>query len=218
MGPVLLNLLVNFMETREEPLSWGVIYSAGLFFSGILGALLQNQYIHQINKVMLAVKTAVLTTVYRKAIHGEGTGLAGFSAGEVMNLMSTDADRISNFYRSLHELWSLPLQFSITLYLLYQQVGIAFLGGLGLAFLLVPLNKVLATRIMNNNKELLRHKDARVKVLPSLCVLTFLISLHSNVYSMLLPLSSLLLFSFLPSLPFSFYFTFFAFLSFFLFP
>ncbi|XP_040207675.1 ATP-binding cassette sub-family C member 10 [Rana temporaria] len=168
MGPVLLNLLVNFMETREEPLSWGVIYSAGLFFSGILGALLQNQYIHQINKVMLAVKTAVLTTVYRKAIHGEGTGLAGFSAGEVMNLMSTDADRISNFYRSLHELWSLPLQFSITLYLLYQQVGIAFLGGLGLAFLLVPLNKVLATRIMNNNKELLRHKDARVKLVTEL--------------------------------------------------
>ncbi|PIO32590.1 hypothetical protein AB205_0204560 [Aquarana catesbeiana] len=168
MGPVLLNLLVNFMETREEPLSWGVIYTAGLFCSGILGALLQNQYTHQINKVMLAVRTSVLTTVYRKAIHGEGTGLAGFSPGEVMNLMSTDADRISNFYRSLHELWSLPLQFSITLYLLYQQVGIAFLGGLGLAFLLVPLNKVLATRIMNNNKELLQHKDARVKLVTEL--------------------------------------------------
>ncbi|XP_077341580.1 ATP-binding cassette sub-family C member 10 isoform X2 [Lithobates pipiens] len=168
MGPVLLNLLVNFMETREEPLSWGVIYTAGLFCSGILGALLQNQYTHQINKVMLAVRTSVLTTVYRKAIHGEGTGLAGFSPGEVMNLMSTDADRISNFYRSLHELWSLPLQFAITLYLLYQQMGIAFLGGLGLAFLLVPLNKVVATRIMNNNKELLQHKDARVKLVTEL--------------------------------------------------
>ncbi|XP_018411207.1 PREDICTED: multidrug resistance-associated protein 7 [Nanorana parkeri] len=168
MGPVLLNFLVNFMETREEPLSWGVIYTAGLFCSGFLGALLQNQFTHQVNKVMLAVRTSVLTTVYRKVIHGEGTGLAGFSPGEVMNLMSTDADRISNFCRSFHELWSLPLQFSITLYLLYQQVGIAFLGGLGLALLLVPLNKVVATRIMNNNKELLQHKDARVKLVTEL--------------------------------------------------
>nr|DBA27410.1 TPA: hypothetical protein GDO54_011565 [Pyxicephalus adspersus] len=168
MGPVLLNLLVNFMESREEPLSWGVIYTAGLFCSGFLGALLQNQYTHQINKLMLAVRTSVLTAVYRKVIHGEGTGLAGFAPGEVMNLMSTDTDRITNFFRSFHELWSLPLQFSITLYLLYQQVGIAFLGGLGLALLLLPLNKVIATRIMNNNKELLQHKDARVKLVAEL--------------------------------------------------
>ncbi|KAM5164109.1 ATP-binding cassette sub-family C member 10 isoform 2-T2 [Mantella aurantiaca] len=168
MGPVLLNLLVNFMETREEPLSWGVIYTAGLFCSGFLGALLQNQYMYQINKGMLAVRTSVLTTVYRKAIHGEGTGLAGFSPGEVMNLMSTDVDRITNFCRSFHELWSLPLQFAITLYLLYQQVGIAFLGSLGLALLLVPLNKVIATRIMSNNRELLQHKDDRVKLVTEL--------------------------------------------------
>ncbi|XP_068088676.1 ATP-binding cassette sub-family C member 10-like isoform X2 [Hyperolius riggenbachi] len=168
MGPVLLNLLVTFMETQEEPLSWGVIYAIGLFASGFLGAILQNQYIHQINKLMLAVRTSVLTAVYHKAICGEGPRLAKFSPGEVMNLMSTDTDRVSNFYRSFHELWSLPLQFSVTLYLLYQQVGIAFLGGLGLALLLVPLNKVIATRIMNNNKEMLLHKDARVKMVTEL--------------------------------------------------
>ncbi|XP_068088685.1 ATP-binding cassette sub-family C member 10 isoform X2 [Hyperolius riggenbachi] len=168
MGPLLLNLLVNFMETQEEPLSWGVIYVTGLFVSGFLGAILQNQYIHQINKLMLAVRTSVLTAVYHKAICGEGTRLAKFSTGEVMNLLSTDTDRVSNFYRSFHELWSLPLQLSVTLYLLYQQVGIAFLGGLGLALLLVPLNKVVATGIMNNIKEMLLHKDTRVKIVTEL--------------------------------------------------
>ncbi|KAM3930652.1 ATP-binding cassette sub-family C member 10 isoform 2-T3 [Leptodactylus fuscus] len=49
-----------------------------------------------------------------------------------------------------------------------SQVGIAFLGGLGLALPLVPLNKVIATRIMNNNKEMLKHKDARVKLVTEL--------------------------------------------------
>ncbi|XP_069810525.1 ATP-binding cassette sub-family C member 10 isoform X2 [Dendropsophus ebraccatus] len=168
MGPVLLNLLVNFMETREEALSWGALYTLGLFSSGFLGALVQNQFTHQINKLMLSVRAAVLGSVYRKTLRGEGAALATFSPGEVVNFMSTDADRISNFCRSFHELWSLPVQFSITLYLLYQQVGIAFLGGLGLALLLVPLNKVIANRIMRNNKEMLQHKDARVKLVSEL--------------------------------------------------
>uniref|UniRef100_A0A8C5RAM8 Multidrug resistance-associated protein 7 n=1 Tax=Leptobrachium leishanense TaxID=445787 RepID=A0A8C5RAM8_9ANUR len=168
MGPLLLNLLVDFMETGEEPLSWGVLYTMGLFTSGVLGALLQNQFTHEVNKVMLAVRAAVLTSVYRKAIRGEGTSLGTFSPGEVVNFMSTDTDRISNFCRSFHELWSLPLQFAVTLYLLYRQVGVAFLGGLGLALLLVPVNKVVASRIMANNQDMLQHKDARVKLMAEL--------------------------------------------------
>ena len=40
----------------------------------------------------------------------------------------------------------------------------AFVGGLILALLLVPVNKVIATRIMASNQEMLQHKDARVKV------------------------------------------------------
>ena len=39
-----------------------------------------------------------------------------------------------------------------------------FLLVLILALLLVPVNKVIATRIMASNQEMLQHKDARVKV------------------------------------------------------
>ncbi|OCT79575.1 ATP-binding cassette sub-family C member 10 [Xenopus laevis] len=168
LGPLLLNLLVNFMESAEEPLSSGILYTLGLFTSCFLGALLQNQYTHEVNKLILAVRASVLTSVYRKALRGIGTGLAGFSKGEIVNFMSTDADRISNFCRSFHEVWSLPLQFSVTLYLLYLQVGVAFLGGLGLALLLLPINKVIANRIVVNNSDLLKHKDARVKLMTEL--------------------------------------------------
>lgn len=36
--------------------------------------------------------------------------------------MSVDADRVVNLCVSLHELWSLPAQIAIALYLLYTQV------------------------------------------------------------------------------------------------
>ncbi|XP_067149343.1 ATP-binding cassette sub-family C member 10 isoform X3 [Apteryx mantelli] len=164
-GPLLLNLLVNFMESRQEPLSHGVLYALGLFAGSFLGALLRNQFSYEVYKVMLMVRAAVISAIYRKTLRVSSTSLAHFTVGEIVNFMSTDTDRLVNFCPSFHEVWSLPFQFAITLYLLYQQVGVAFLGGLALALLLVPINKVIANRIMKCNKEMLKHKDSRVKLM-----------------------------------------------------
>lgn len=163
-GPLLLNLLVNFMESRQEPLSHGVLYALGLFAGSFLGALLRNQFSYEMNKVALMVRAAVISAIYRKALRVSSTSLAHFTVGEIVNFMSTDTSRLVNFCRSFHELWSLPVQLAITLYLLHQQVGIAFLGGMALALLLVPINKIIANCIMANNKKMLEHKDTRVKV------------------------------------------------------
>ncbi|XP_074899136.1 ATP-binding cassette sub-family C member 10 isoform X2 [Buteo buteo] len=165
LGPLLLNLLVSFMESRQEPLSHGVLYALGLFAGSFLGSLLRNQFSYEVNKVTLMVRAAVVSAIYRKALCVGSTSLTHFTVGEIVNFMSTDTGRLVNFCLSFHEVWSLPFQFAITLYLLYQQVGVAFLGGLALALLLVPINKVIANRIMMNNKEMLKHKDTRVKLM-----------------------------------------------------
>ncbi|XP_063161458.1 ATP-binding cassette sub-family C member 10 isoform X2 [Candoia aspera] len=167
-GPLLLNLLVSFMESHQEPLSHGVLYALGLFAGSFLGAILRNQFNYEINKIILTVRTAVISAIYQKALRVNGSSLASFTTGEIVNFMSTDTDRLVNFCFSFHELWSLPFQFAVTLYLLYQQVGIAFLGGLALAMLLVPINKVIANCIMEKNKEMLKHKDIRVKLMTEL--------------------------------------------------
>lgn len=160
-GPLLLSLLVGFLEEGQEPLSHGLLYALGLAGSAVLGAVLQNQYGYEVRKVTLQARGAVLNILYRKALH---LGPRRPPTGEVLNFLGTDSERLLNFTGSFHEAWGLPLQLAITLYLLYQQVGLAFVGGLVLALLLVPVNKVIATRIMASNQEMLQHKDARVKV------------------------------------------------------
>ncbi|XP_051939169.1 ATP-binding cassette sub-family C member 10 isoform X2 [Hippocampus zosterae] len=118
--------------------------------------------------VALSARAALVSAIYAKALRVGGAGLARLALGEVVNLMSADTDRVVNFFNSFHELWSLPFQLAIALYLLYLQVGVAFLGGLGLALLLVPFNKFLASRIVRNNRRMLRYKDARVKLMTEL--------------------------------------------------
>ncbi|XP_072104805.1 ATP-binding cassette sub-family C member 10 isoform X2 [Mobula birostris] len=164
-GPLLLNLLVNFMESGTEQMSKGIWYTLGLFLSTFVGAIILNQFNYQVMMVGMSVRAAIISAIYRKALRVNATTLSRFSVGEIVNFMSTDTDRIVNFFPSFHEVWSLPFQFGITLYLLYQQVGAAFLGGLIVGLLLVPVNKVIANIIMENNKKMLGHKDSRVMLM-----------------------------------------------------
>ncbi|KAG3289518.1 ATP binding cassette subfamily C member 10 [Ictidomys tridecemlineatus] len=164
-GPLLLSLLVGFLEEGQEPLSHGLLYALGLASGAVLGAVLQNQYGYEVRKVTLQARGAVLNILYRKTLQ---LGPSRPPAGEALNLLGTDSERLLNFASSFHEAWGLPLQLAITLYLLYNQVGLAFVGGLVLALLLVPVNKVIATRIMASNQEMLQHKDARVKLVTEL--------------------------------------------------
>uniref|UniRef100_A0A8C8I031 ATP-binding cassette sub-family B member 6 n=1 Tax=Oncorhynchus tshawytscha TaxID=74940 RepID=A0A8C8I031_ONCTS len=165
-GPLLLSSLVTYMEEEGAPISWGAWCATGLFFSTLFSALIRNLFVFEVSKVSLSARAALISSIYGKTLRVNGGGLAArFTLGEVVNFMSTDTDRVVNFFNSFHEMWSLPFQFSIALYLLYLQVGVAFLGGLGVALLLVPLNKVLASKIMENNKHMLTHKDSRVKLM-----------------------------------------------------
>lgn len=163
-GPLLLSSLVNFMEEKGAPVSTGVCCALGLFLTTLFSSIFRNIFSFQISKVALRARAALVAAIYGKALQVSSSSLSCFTLGEIVNLMSTDADRVVSFFTSFHELWSMPFQFSITLYLLYLQVGVAFLGGLGIALLLVPFNKFLATRILRNNKQMLRCKDSRVKV------------------------------------------------------
>lgn len=163
-GPLLLSGLVGFMEEEHAPVSTGACCALGLFASTFLSSILRNIFLFEVSKVTLSARAALVSAIYGKALRVSGSSLAGFTLGEVVNLMSTDTDRVGNFFNSFHELWSLPFRFAITLYLLYLQVGVAFVGGLAVALLLVPFNKFLASRILSNNKDMLRHKDSRVKV------------------------------------------------------
>nr|KAF6362437.1 ATP binding cassette subfamily C member 10 [Pipistrellus kuhlii] len=164
-GPLLLSLLVGFLEEGQEPLSNGLLYALGLAAGAVLGAVLGNQYGYELRKVTLQARGAVLNLLYRKASQ---LGPSRPPVGEALNLLGTDSERLLNFAGSFHEAWGLPLQLAITLYLLHLQVGVAFVGGLILAVLLVPVNKVIATRIMTSNQEMLQHKDTRVKLITEL--------------------------------------------------
>lgn len=99
---------------------------------------------------------------------GGGSVSASAPAADAQTLMSVDAGRLVNLALSFHELWSLPLQILLALYLLYTQVGPAFLAGLAVSLALIPLNRLLAQRIQAASGRMMAAKDARMALMSQL--------------------------------------------------
>ena len=73
--------------------------------------------------ISIVFKTAMLLAVYEKLLHIPAFKLTDdFSSGKLINLMSTDVERIGGFIASFHAFWSMPMNFTIALYLLYREV------------------------------------------------------------------------------------------------
>lgn len=104
---------------------------------------------------------SVITAIYRKALEARSVNE---SYPDVLNLMSTDTDRIVQSCIGFHSFWSIPFQLFMALYLLYTQIGIAFIAGVCFATALIPINRWIANAIQSYSQGLMSAKDARISL------------------------------------------------------
>ncbi|KAI5642716.1 ABC transporter transmembrane region domain-containing protein [Phthorimaea operculella] len=165
-GPMLLNKLVAFVEDETIDQHLGYSYAAGLLAATLISSLFNVHFNWLMSLIGLKMRGAIVATILRKTLSVTSSELTkAFSVGEITNFMSTDTDRIVNSCPSFHALWSIPLQLFITLFLLYQQVGISFLAGVAFSVILIPINKVIANKIGDLSTKMMTHKDTRVSLI-----------------------------------------------------
>lgn len=63
-----------------------------------------------------------------------------------MNLMSVDAQKLMDVTGFIHLLWSNILQITLSISLLWAELGPSVLAGVGLMVLLIPINGILAAK------------------------------------------------------------------------
>ncbi|KAF5176046.1 ABC transporter ATP-binding protein/permease VMR1, partial [Thalictrum thalictroides] len=126
-------------------------------------SFLDTQYTFRLSKLKLKLRSSIMVIIYRKCLFVSLAERSKFSEGEIQTFMSVDAERTVNICNSLHDVWSLPLQIGVALYLLYTQVKFAFVSGITITILLIPVNRWLATLIARATEEMMKQKDERIR-------------------------------------------------------
>ncbi|XP_022146679.1 ABC transporter C family member 2-like [Momordica charantia] len=161
VGPVILNKLLESMQ-RGDPSGMGYIYAFSIFAGVLLGVLFEAQYFQNVMRVGFRLRSTLIAAVFRKSLRLTHEARKKFATGKITNLMTTDAETLQQITQSLHTLWSAPFRITISMVLLYQQLGVSALFGSSLLVLLFPIQTLVISRLQKQSKEGLQRTDKRI--------------------------------------------------------
>ncbi|XP_071976750.1 multidrug resistance-associated protein 1-like isoform X2 [Engystomops pustulosus] len=164
-GPGILKLLIQFVGDKDAPNWHGYLYTALLFICTCLQTLILHKYFHICFVTGMRLKTAIVGLVYRKALVISNAARRTSTIGEIVNLMSVDAQRFMDLATYINMIWSAPLQVILALYLLWQNLGPSVLAGVAVMILLVPVNAVIAMKSKKYQVVQMKCKDNRIKLM-----------------------------------------------------
>ncbi|GFR59427.1 canalicular multispecific organic anion transporter 2 [Elysia marginata] len=164
-SPVLLSLLIGYAENKENDYAWkGFTLAVLLFASQMFKSILFNLSFWSSQIVGMQMKTTLIAAIYKKALTMNNEAKKESTAGEIVNLMSVDCQRIMEVMNFFFFAWTTPIQVIAAIAILYQYIGVSALAGLAVLLLTVPLNSYLAGRQQKLQLLNLELKDSRLRL------------------------------------------------------
>ncbi|RHY38103.1 hypothetical protein DYB38_010877, partial [Aphanomyces astaci] len=164
VGPMVIKYIIEFLSDPTAELSTGLQYALAIFVSGVVQSFSLRQYFFLCFETGLRFRSAIVTAVYQKSLVLAASARAKKSTGEITNLMSVDAQRLQDITNYLHAIWYALFQIIISSYLLYLQLGVAFLAGVIVMLLIIPTTAAISQYMRTLQRALMAVKDERVKV------------------------------------------------------
>ncbi|KAK9451809.1 P-loop containing nucleoside triphosphate hydrolase protein [Limtongia smithiae] len=160
-----LILFINaYTEGHPEPFTGGVIIAFGMLFTSIGQTACQHQHFQRTMTVGMQVKSALVSSIYRKAVVLSGEAKAQSSTGDIVNLMSVDAQRLQDITQNGQVLWSGPFQIFLCLYNLYSLLGNSMWAGVFVMIVMIPTNGYIARKQRALQKAQMKTKDQRTRL------------------------------------------------------
>ncbi|KAG7325289.1 hypothetical protein KOW79_011605 [Hemibagrus wyckioides] len=165
INPQLLRMLIEFTKNKNVPSWWGFALAFLMFGCALLQTLILHQHFQYCFVTGMRLRTAIIGAIYRKSLVITNEAKRSSTVGEIVNLMSVDAQRFMDLTTFLNMLWSAPLQIILALFFLWQTLGASVLAGVAVMVLLIPFNAVIAMKTRAYQVEQMQYKDARIKLM-----------------------------------------------------
>ncbi|XP_043085931.1 ATP-binding cassette sub-family C member 3 isoform X2 [Puntigrus tetrazona] len=165
VNPQLLRMLIDFTKQSNSPLWWGYSLAFLMFGTSLLQTLILHQHFQYCFVTGMRLRTGIIGAIYRKSLAITNEAKRSSTVGEVVNLMSVDAQRFMDLTTFLNMLWSAPLQIILALFFLWQNLGASVLAGVAVMVLLIPFNAFIAMKTRTYQVEQMKHKDDRIKLM-----------------------------------------------------
>ncbi|CAL1536758.1 unnamed protein product [Lymnaea stagnalis] len=165
-GPLLLILLLSYMEARSPGVEWqGYCVCVLMLIVGQFRIAVFNFSMWTSYKLGMVVKSVLITAIYKKAMRISNEAKKESTVGDIVNLMSVDAQRIQEFLIKISFCHTTPIQVIVSILIIYLLIGPAVLVGFLVVIILMPLSIWIATKQSDLLKDNLKFKDTRIRMM-----------------------------------------------------
>lgn len=168
--PQLLRLLIQFIDSytagkQKEPVIRGAAIALAMFAVSVGQTMALHQYFQRAFETGMRIKTALTSAIYNKSLKLSNEGRASKSTGDIVNYMAVDTQRLQDLTQYGQQLWSAPYQIVLCMISLYNLVGYSMFAGVGAMILMIPINGLIARLMKTLQKEQMKNKDSRTRLI-----------------------------------------------------
>ncbi|XP_048586332.1 ATP-binding cassette sub-family C member 4 isoform X2 [Nematostella vectensis] len=163
--PLFLKKLIKFFSGYQMTETEAYLYALAVSLCTITSLFLNTPYYYLRKMTGLNAKEGCITLIYSKILKLSPSSFSKIPNLNIANLVSSDVAKVDTAFFYLHYLILGPIEAIIVTVLLWQEIGVSCLAGMGLLFLLVPMQIGMSNFIMNLRNQAAQVMDQRVKVM-----------------------------------------------------
>lgn len=164
IGPYLINDFVVFLtKKQDQSLNYGYLLALGFLSAKIVETVTQRQWIFGARQLGMRLRAALISHIYQKGLLLSSQSRQSHTSGEIINYMSVDVQRITDFIWYVNTIWMLPIQISAAIFILQKHLGLGAVAALVTTLMVMACNYPL-TRIQRTyQSDIMNAKDERMK-------------------------------------------------------
>ncbi|KIK21279.1 hypothetical protein PISMIDRAFT_104265 [Pisolithus microcarpus 441] len=186
-SPFFLKMVVSYLESDPErrDRSWGWFYVACMFLATSCTYLVTGQlWSLATTTIQVRLRTQLNTVLFGKTLVRKDVASSSSTAdrskdgdttkddeddfsskAQIMTLMTTDVDRVSDFSWHMFSLVDSPIEIVIGTIFLYNLLGVSCFIGLAVTCLFLPLNHYGGKVVVKAQENLMKTRDERVALM-----------------------------------------------------
>lgn len=155
----------NVGDEPKQPIIVGIVLATLIYICSVGRYTSFNRYFYNTQCLGDTISTALSSHVYQKGMKLSPKERKDKSVGELVNNMAQDVDTLSEAPTVITTIVLQPVRLFFYMVTLYQFLGIGALAGLGAAVILIPLASACFVFVIKLQGSLMKHKDARSKLM-----------------------------------------------------
>ncbi|XP_061980367.1 ABC transporter C family member 3-like [Populus nigra] len=163
VGPYLIDVFVQCLDGRGEFKNQGYILASAFVVAKLAECLAQRHLRFRLQQIGTRIRAVTATMIYNKSLTISSHSKQGHSSGQIINIMTIDANRLGIFSWYMHDPWLVILQVCLALLILYRNLGLGSVAGFFATVIVMSLNYPFGRLEEKFQDKLMESKDKRMK-------------------------------------------------------